>query len=426
MRILFLTQYFPPETGAAQNRLLHLSEALFSFGHAVTVLTAMPSYPAGKVSEPYRRRFIVREQLGGVRVMRVWSFVTCGKGFFQRLCNYFSFAISSLLFGIAGVGRHDIIVVESPPLFLGVTGLLLAAIWRARLVFNVSDLWPESAVAMGVVRAPYLIRAATGLEEFIYRRSDLITGQTEGIVTDICSRVPAKPVHLLTNGVVPQEFSATPEQRAGKRKELGVGDAFVVGYAGLHGLAQHLQTVIDAAAEVRASNVLFVLVGDGPEKSALQKYANEKGIENVRFFPPQPKSEMAALLSAFDAVVVPLRKLDLFRGALPSKLFEGLASGKPVIASVAGEAQRLLERSGGGICVAPEDSKAIAIAVLSLVDAPARCKSLGIAGRLFITENYNRATIAHVFGKVLLALGPAEQSPIARKVAAEGSVQKGA
>ncbi len=394
MRILFLTQYYPPETGAAQNRIYDLCERLAMSGHGVTVLTALPNYPQGKIFEKFKGTFIATEEMGAIKVVRTWIYATRNKGFISRLANYFSFVLTSLLGALLKVDSQDIIVVESPPLFLGISGLLISWLWRAKLVFNVSDLWPKSAVDLGVLNNRFLIRFSTMLEEQIYRRSDLVTGQTEGIVSDVRQRT-SKPVLLYTNGIDPSLLHPA-QDRDGARSELGfLNDNFLVGYVGLHGLAQGLDTLLLAAGKLLdRKEICFVFVGDGPEKNRLQALASEQGLSNVFFFPPKPRSSVPRILSALDAAIVPLRRLDLFRGALPNKLFESMGGGVPVIVSIEGEAKNLVERAEGGLCIPPEDAAALAEAVLYLQRHPEIRRKMGDNGRRFVTQHYDRRAIA--------------------------------
>ncbi len=399
MRLLILTQYYPPETGAPQNRLSDLARRLARRGHAVTALTAMPNYPKGRIFDGYRGRLVFREILDGVRVLRTWIYATPGKGFAVRLLNYFSFVATSLLFGSGRIGRQDVVLVESPPLFLGITGWILARLSGARLVFNVSDLWPASAVALGMVRNRALIGAAERLELFFYRAARLVTGQTRGIVDDIRRRCPGSPVLLYTNGVDTAAFGPEAGRaRAEIRRRHGLAeDAFVAGYAGLHGLAQGLDILLDAAK--RAPQVVFALWGDGPVKADLQ--ARAAGLANVRFFPTLPSRDVPGLLSSFDAAVVPLKKDPLFQGALPSKMFEAMAAARPLLLAVDGEARALVERAGAGLCVPPEDGGALAEAVERLRGDPALAAQLGAQGRAHVLEHYDRERIAERLERAL-------------------------
>lgn len=413
MKILFLTQYFPPETGASQNRFGDLSRRLSVLGHRVTVLTALPNYPKGEFYEGYRGRFVMTEDDHGIRIVRTWLYTTQTKSFLQRVLNYLSFSILSVFVGLLTVGRVDAVYVDSPPLFLGVSGYLLAKLKGAMFVLNVADLWPESVVALGMLRNPLLIDWATRLEEGLYRRSRFVTGQTVGIVESIRRRCPTTPVELLTNGVA-SEFIAQVEaarmEREGTRKEFGFGSNFVVVYTGVHGLAQGLETLL-SAAQILAEwhEIRFVLSGDGPEKSRLQALAAQRGQHNVEFLPQQATSRMPLILTAVDVSVVPLKRGDLFKGALPSKLFEALGAGVPVIAAMDGEARRLVERSGGGLVVEPENPASMAEAILQLYRDPILRKRLGERGCSYVARHYDRKVIAERFESLLLRYGsPAE------------------
>jgi glycosyltransferase involved in cell wall biosynthesis len=384
-----------------------MARRLTEAGHDVTVLTALPNYPAGAVFAEYRGRWLLEERLQGVKVVRTWIYATQKKAFVHRLLNYFSFVVSSSLFGPWKTGAADVIVVESPPLFLGLAAFLLSMVKRAKLVFNVSDLWPESAVAMGVVRSKSLIRLSTRLEEFLYRQSDLITGQTQGIVDNIRARFPQKKITLITNGVDVNKFlaPADSEHRNQLRSELAWQEKFVVGYAGLHGLAQGLETVLQAAQRLSAPETfLFAFFGDGPEKGKLQQRAVELNLNNVRFYPSQPSSRVPAILSAFDAAVIPLRKLEIFKGALPSKMFEAMAAALPLVVCIDGEAKRLVENAGAGICIEPEDATALSDAIRSLAADRDRLRALGDNGRRYVMEHYDRQKIAERFERLLYEL----------------------
>lgn len=398
-----MTQYFPPEVGAPQNRIYELAKLLVKRGHEVTVLTGMPNYPAYEIFDGYKGKIIHKEEMEGIKVVRTWLYVTKNTGFIPRLMNYFSFTFSSVLLGSFLVGRQDIVITESPPLFLGASGYILSKLKRAKFIFNVSDLWPESAVKLGVLKNQLLIRLSTWLEEFSYRKSQLITGQTQGIIDDI-ERRGYKHTFLLTNGTDTKFF--TPENRSEElRKEWNISDKFAVVYAGIIGIAQGLDIILEAADLLKENRkIQFLLIGEGPEKKRLMEKADKMGLTNISFIPLQEKKKMPKIIASMDATIVPLKRLELFKGALPSKMFEALASELPIILAVEGEAQRLIERSGGGICVEPENAKEVAEAVLKLANHPDFAKQLGKNGRQFVKEYYDREVIVKRLEEKLIDL----------------------
>src|SRR6266566_775993 len=406
MRILFLTQYYPPETGAAQIRLSDLARRLARLGHYVTVLTAVPNYPAGEIFAEFRGNLVRETTEDGVRVLRTWIYATKSKQFLFRIANYLSFTLISAAVGLAKIPEQDFVIVESPPLFLGVSGLLLSRMKNARLVMNISDLWPESAVALGILREGPLLKLATHLEESLYRKSVFVTGQTEGIVESVRRRFPGKAVILLPNGVSPENFLSDGVRReTGRRvrQELGFDGHFVVGYAGLHGLAQGLETLLQAAKLLQETKkILFAFFGDGPEKEKLVHFSQENRLDNVRFFPPRPAARMPEIFAAFDAAVVPLRRHTLFRGARPSKLLEAMGAGVPVIVSIEGEAQAMVEKAQAGICIEPENPHAMAEAILKLCNNAGLSCIFGENGRHFVTRNFNRLEITKKLNRLLV------------------------
>ena len=406
MRIIFLTQYYPPETGAAQNRLADLARRLSNAGHHITVLTAMPSYPKGEIYPEYQGRMGLEENDAGIQIVRTWIYATKRKNFVPRILNYLSFAVLSTVVGWRTIDKADVVFVESPPLFVGVVGYLLSKLKSAKFVLNISDLWPESAVALGVLRNQRLIRWVTKMEEWLYRGANLVTGQTQGIVSSIQRRSPNTPVHLLTNGVSPEFLAAAAEASTNRervRSEFGVAGKFVVGFAGLHGLVYGLDAVLRAASLLAEHNEIhFLLIGDGPEKQRLQEEARRLGLVNVSFYATLPVERMPEIFTAMDVVLIALRGHDLFKGTLPSKLFEAMGAAVPVVAALKGEAQRIIEAANCGVCVEPDDVFAIAQAILTLFRDPALQRKLGDSGRTYVLDHYNRKDIAERFETLLV------------------------
>jgi glycosyltransferase involved in cell wall biosynthesis len=409
MKVIFLTQYFPPEVGAPQNRLFATARSLRSRGADVTVLTAMPNYPEMRVHAGYRGRITATEEMDGLHVLRAWILVSARRGIFLRLCNYFSFVFSSLVVGLFRLKRADVLLVESPPLFLGITAMLLARAKGAKLVFNVSDLWPESAVQLGLVTNRSMIRLSERLEMRCYRRSALITGQTQGIVRNIQHRCPDKRVVWIPNGVdfaaMAEALTAPPDRS--RLEVLGItsGDA-VFAYAGILGHAQGLEVVLDAAARLKhRPDIHFVLIGDGPEREHLRSRASALGIDRVHFVDKMPRAPLIGLLREVDAVVVPLRRNDLFKGAIPSKIFEALALAKPLLLGVEGEARDLFIGQGGaGLPFTPEDPDDLARQAMHYADQRALMREHGANGQRFVRAEFDRERISERLWAELLRI----------------------
>ena len=402
MRLVILTQYYPPETGAPQNRLHELAMRLVLSGDDVEVFTAMPNYPSMKIQEQYRGKLFCSETIDKVRVHRSWIYCSSSKALVPRLLNYFSFVFTSFWFALFKMRRSDVLICESPPLFLGKTAYVLSRIKRTPLHLNVSDLWPESAVALGLVTNKFLISISTTLEEFLYRKSTTISGQTKGICTSISTRYPNKPVYWVPNGVDVELFQPM-EKSSGLREELGLKDSsFVIIYAGIIGHAQGLELLVHAAAQLKDDGVEFLLLGNGPEKEELKQLTSTLALNNVVFHDFVPKSQMKMVLSCVDASVVPLKKNDLFKGAIPSKIFENLAMKIPVLLGVEGEAYQLFVEEGKcALPFEPENVKSLTDAVLRLRnDADLRAQ-VGESGLSYVKAKFSREQTVRGFKSFL-------------------------
>lgn len=407
MKLLILTQYFPPEVGAPQNRLFELAIRLKKAGIDITVLTAMPNYPQMKIYESYKDKNYVYEEMDGLKVHRSSIYVSKSKSILARLRNYFSFVISSARIGNSKLGNFDFIMCESPPLFLGYSAMYLATKKKARLIFNVSDLWPESAEKLGVVTNKRLLKLAYNLEAKLYRRSVLVTGQTQGICKNIQERFPEVKTFWLPNGVDLQFYDPSLKPNHAWRKKYGFKEEdFIFLYAGIIGIAQGLELLLNTAKSfLNQKNVQFVLMGSGPEKTKLRQIKEDLAVTNVHFLEPVAKSEMPQILKSVNAAIIPLRKLDLFKGAIPSKIFENLAMEIPVILGVDGEARELFVKQGNcGLYFEPENGEELKACITQLLNDKELAKKLGKNGREFVYAKFNREVIADSFYKELLKL----------------------
>ena len=400
MRIGILTQYYPPEMGAPQARLSELAARLAELGHETVVLTALPNYPQGRIYQGYRRLF-VRERQGDVSVLRTPIWPTKSVSLIPRTASYVSFALSSLAIGALRLPRVDVLITESPPLPLGLTGFLLSRLKRARWVFNVSDLWPETAIALGSLGDGRLTRLAYWLEAFCYRRASAVSCQSREIEQSINERFPQVRTISFVNGTDTDRFSPARRSETFWRDLVGDGRSVAV-YAGLHGACQGLDQLIDAAERLQDDRLRLVFVGDGPEKEALIESSERRRLANVTFLEPQPKDAIPALLASADIALVPLRTR--LKGAVPSKLYEAMASGLPVVLVAEGEPAEIVRATNAGITVAPGDIEGLAAALQRLAGSEGEREELGAAAREAAVEQFDRRPILDRFIDALARL----------------------
>lgn len=390
-RLCVLTQYFPPEMGAPQARLSELGERLVDAGWDVEVLTAVPNYPTGHVFPGYSPWVPVVERVGRLRTIRVpvWP---SKRGFVKRLGTYLSFVGSALAFGPRWCTPPDLLWVESPPLFIGYAAVRLARRWRVPYVFNVSDLWPESAIRMGILKDGVAARLAGRLELSIYRQSAGVTGQSDGIIESVQRRVPGLRTAVITNGVDPPRFGRERADAAA-RALLGAEPGPVFVFAGLLGHAQGIGQLLDLAAALPPDVPgRIVLIGEGPEREQLAGRIARERIARVRIVPPQPRDRIPAILAAADAAAITLGMT--LPGAVPSKIYEAMASSLPILLMADGEPVRRVESAGAGLCAPPGDTPAARAAFTALATDPSLRATLGRAGRYAAETLYDRRRIA--------------------------------
>lgn len=403
MKLLILTQYFPPEVGAPQNRLFELAVRLKKLGVNVSVLTAMPNYPQMKIYAGYEGKKYHFEEIEGIPVHRTSIYLPKSKSIIQRLLNYFSFVWSSAFIGNKKTGTVDVILCESPPLFLGYSALYLKRKKKAKLIFNVSDLWPESAEKLGVVTNKWMLKLAYRLEEKLYHKSILVSGQTQGICQSINQRFPSVKTFWLPNGADVSYYNPSMVQTNWRQNNGFNQNDILFLYAGIIGLAQGLEIILNAAEKFLDNpKAKFILLGSGPEKEKLLALKNQKKLSNVYFFDAVSKTEMPNIVKAIDVSIVPLKKLDLFLGAIPSKIFENLAMEKAVILAVDGEARELFVNQGKcALYSEPESITDLVENIQLLIADESLREKLGKNGRHYVETNFNRDIIAAKFYKTL-------------------------
>lgn len=403
MKVLILSQYFLPETGATTNRIVSLAKGLQADGHDVVVVTAKPNHPEGIIREGYQEGVVVEDKQEGIPTIHTWVYAHPEKSLFTRLVNYVSFVGTSVVGAFRAQGSFDVVLASSPPLFVGLAGWIIGRLLGAEYVFDVRDLWPDLAVAMNELDGPFKIWLAKRLEHFIYHRADAITAVTDGFCKAIQSVVGEDtPVRRVMNGTEPEVFQRD-EAGVKLRKANGFDDQFVVTYAGNIGICQGLNHILDAADHLQSDRpeVLIRFVGSGPVKEELRQEAEERELENVEFHPRVSLDEAAAHMAAADALLVPLADHEIYRSFIPSKLFDSMAAGRPVLLSVDGEAREIMEDAGAGRYYPAEDGEALVQQIQWLADRPMKAKEMGKNGREYARTHCTRDVQAERMVKFL-------------------------
>jgi len=392
--------------GAPAARAAELSKHWVRMGHDVTVLTGFPNHPTGVVPAEWRprlRELRYKETVDGARVVRTWLWPLPNRKAHERIRNYVSFWLSASVTGL-GLDKPDVVIGTSPQLLVALAGSWLAWWKRVPFVFEVRDLWPESLAAVGAGgEGSALHRALGAIAGFLYRRSDHIAVVTPAFKDHMVEHwsVPAEKISLVENGVETDLFCPCPPQKA-----PGTEGRFLICYIGTMGMAHGLETLISAAEILQQElpNAAFLLIGEGAEKEHIAQLAAARGLKNVCFLGQQPRENIPAYIAGADVCLVMLKKAELFKTVIPTKLLEYMACEKPVIVAVDGQARKLAEESGGGIFVEPEDSRALVEAVRELASASERRKGMGIRARQYVVANLSRQSTARTYVSVLDAV----------------------
>jgi len=416
MRILFLSHYFPPEVNAPATRTYEHCVRWARAGHDVTVLTCAPNCPDGVLYPGYKntlRRQV--EQIDGIRVVRVWSYLAPNAGTLRRVLNYLSYMLSATLAAIR-LPRPDVVVATSPQFFCAWAGVLVSWLKWRRLVLEVRDLWPESIEAVGAIRNRLLLRFLGWLERRLYRAASHIVTVGSGYRQRILEKSPqAERVSVITNGVDLRRFSLRePDPRFLHFWDLE--GKFICSYVGTIGMAHALEVVLDAARLLKAKgrrDIAFCLVGDGASRERLERLARESGLDDwVVFTGRQPSDEIPYVLASSGACLIHLRKCELFGTVMPSKIFEAMAMGRPILMGVDGEARQIVLEAGAGLPIEPESPVALVEAVEKLADDPPLAARLGRTARQYVAARFNRDVLAARYLALLEAVAAGEPAPV--------------
>lgn len=409
MKILYVSQYYPPEMGAPAARASELARHWAKAGHQVSVLTGFPNHPTGVVPSEWRqrlRRLTYRDEAEGVNVYRTWLWPLPNRKAHERMRNYASFFFSSALRGLT-LPRPDVIIGSSPQLLVALSAWWISFARQIPFIFEVRDLWPESLVAVGVGSEDSILhRGLAAIARFLYERSDRIVVVSPAFKDYLVRhwRVPAEKIEVVENGVETELFTPrSADQRAELRQELEAASRFLACYIGTMGMAHGLETLLEAAARLQAERpeVLFLLIGEGAEKQRLQGLVQARNLGNVRFMDQQPRENIPALISASDACLVLLKESSIFKTVIPTKMLEFMSCARPVVLAVEGQAQRIIEDAGCGLVIEPENADALATAIDRLAAEPEAGDALGQRGRNYILRNFSRAATSEKYVRLM-------------------------
>ncbi len=402
MRILFLTHYFPPETNAPATRTYEHCREWVKNGDEVTVLTCAPNQPAGIVYDSYRNKIYQEEWVDGIRVIRIWTYLAANSGFARRTFNFLSYMIAALL-AAPWLPKADIVLSTSPQFFCGLAGYGVSWLKRAAWVLEIRDLWPASILAVGAMRNERIIRLLEAMERFAYRRADRVVVVTDSFKDHIqACGVDANKIDVIKNGVDLSLFENADRDET-LAAELGLQGKFVAAYFGTHGMAHGLDTILEAAELTRDDDRLrYLMVGNGAERDRLLAEKKARQLDNVIMLPRQERSKMPALWGLCDVGLVLLKKSDVFKTVIPSKIFEAMAMKKPMILGVEGECRELVEQFDCALTIEPENAEDLAAAVQRLSDGGTQhVAEMGRKGRDAVERYFDRSVLAQRYENLL-------------------------
>ena len=399
MHVLFLTDNFPPEVNAPASRTFEHCREWVKAGHTVTVVTCAPNFPKGKVFDGYRNKLWQTETVEGIRVIRVWSYITANEGFLRRVLDYQSYMLSAIVASVF-VRKVDLIIGTSPQFFTACAAYVVSRYKFRPYIFELRDLWPESIKAVGAMKNERAIRFLEWIEMFLYRKAAKVVSVTRSFKDILVRRgIDGAKIEVITNGVDISQFRPRPKDPELTAK-LGMTGKFVAGYIGTHGLAHGLETLLEAAERLRGQDFVFLFLGDGARKEALKQMAADRKLDNVVFIDSVPKADVARYWSLLDVSVIHLKKTDLFTTVIPSKLFESMGMGLPVLHGVEGESADIVREEGAGIPFEPENVDELCAALQRLKSNPAELdefRSRCLKG----AQNYDRTNLALRMMKIL-------------------------
>lgn len=391
MKILFITDNFPPEVNAPATRTYEHVKEWQKRGAVVTIITCTPNFPHGQVYEGYKNKLYQKEIIDGIEVIRVWSYITSNSGFIKRILDYMSFAFMAFWVGL--FQKQDIIVATSPQFFTTWAAWGISKIKRKPWVFELRDIWPESIKTVGAMKESRVLDFLEKIELALYKSSDKVIAVTDAFKTNLIDRgIDKHKIEVVTNGANMELFSPRPKDEV-LLKELGLENKFIIGYLGTHGMAHSLDFIIKSISKITDKDIHFLFVGDGAMKETIVTLADDLSLKNVTFLHPISKDEMPRYLSIIDVSLAPLKRSNNFKTVIPSKIFESSAMGKPTLLGVEGQAKDIIEKYNAGICFIPEDETNFISKVLLLKNDVALYQDC-ISGCQVLAKKYDRIKLA--------------------------------
>ena len=390
MRILFLTDNFPPEVNAPATRTYEHCRHWVTLGYEVTVITCNPNFPHGKLYKGYKNKLYQKEFVDGIEVIRVWSYMTANKGFSKRILDYLSYAIVAFIVGL--FQKFDLIVATSPQFFTTWAGWGLSKIKRKPWIFELRDIWPESLRTVGALKQEKLLNFLEKIELGLYRDAKQVIAVTDAFKNNLIARgIATNKISVITNGSNNKLFYLRPKNK-NLLKNLKLQDKFIVGYIGTHGMAHSLDFIINSIAKIKDNEIHFLFIGEGAIKSDIVELSNRLSLKNITFLDSISKEEVPLYLSICDISLAPLKNRKNFREVIPSKIFEASAMGKPTLLGVKGEAQKIIEKYNAGLCFIPEDEEDFLLKLNELKESDTylRCQE----GCVQLAKDYDRKNLA--------------------------------
>lgn len=402
MKIVVICHYFPPEIGAPSARIYEMAKHWIELGNEVHVVTCFPNHPTGIIPEEYRGMKYKHEMMDGIHVHRNYVYATPNKGFIKKTMGHISFMFSSVLFSMNKISKPDVILTSSPTFFSILSGYYYSLRKKAHFVLEIRDLWPAAMIELGVMKEGAITHILEKMELFFYRKSKRLIMVTKSFKDNVIERgIDSNKVHVITNGVDQKMFN-TQDKDQSILKQYELEDKFVISYVGAHGISQNLTTILKVAQNLQGDRkIQFIFVGEGAEKDLLKEIVDKEKISNVKFIGSQPKEIIPKFYNISDLSLIPLKDIELFKTFIPSKMFEIMACGTPIVASVEGEAEEILNESKAALVVKPDNVEEITQAILKLKTDKELYRSMKENGPEFVEKNYSRNKLAEEYLKII-------------------------